>query len=472
MYGVVLDKGESVQIITGLLGHSRITTVTGYLLLVLVATACGACAPSGTELEGSALEDSDTSTSASGTSIPGSETPTTSAAAHFAEGREGDLDLIVYSDDEGRVFLTGPKGISPSRIDPGDGFFIWPVWSPAGDRIVFSGMSLDSGEPAALYLYRQGEESPRVVFRNETGTGAILPSMVHYPLWSPDGTWLALVVSRQEQLAMYLLHTDDLGSAEKILERAPLYASWSGDSRYLVVHGEDEHFVVDSGGEKFVTTLDDRDAQYRAPAWWPSGARYTLVVPNGDGGRNLVIKDAISNNRTTLGSVESGVAFLWSPDGSTLALARSRISVGGIYDTIEFFRADGTSVGSVIDDTIIAFYWSPDSSKLAYVTLTDQAGVFRWQVLDMEDENVQFVTEFKPSGPQITLFQFFDQFSYSHQVWSPGSDALVFAGRSAGGVISDVSGLFSGSQIIVASLDQTPSIRAIASGEMGFWSPH
>ena len=98
MYSVVLDKGESVQIITGLLGHSRITTVTGYLLLVLVATACGACAPSGTELEGSALEDSDTSTSAPGTSIPGSETPTTSAAAHFAEGREGDLDLIVYSD--------------------------------------------------------------------------------------------------------------------------------------------------------------------------------------------------------------------------------------------------------------------------------------------------------------------------------------------------------------------------------------
>ena len=460
-----------MQIITGLLGHSRITTVTGYLLLVLVATACGASAPSGTELEGSALEGSDTSSPVSGTSIPESKTSEASAAVRFAEGREGDLDLIAYSDEAGHVFLTGPKGISSSRIDPGNGFFSWPVWSPAGDRIVFSGTSLDSGEPAALYSYRQGEESPRVAFRNEPGTGAILPSMTHYPMWSPDGSRLGLVVSRQEQLAMYLLHVDNPGSAEKILERTPLYASWSGDSRYLVVHGEEEHFVVDSEGETLVTTLDGRDAQYRAPAWWPSGDRYALVAPNGDGGRDLVIADAISNKRTTLGSVESGVAFLWSPDGSTLALARSSISVGGIYDTIEFFRADGTSVGSVIDDTLIAFYWSPDSSKLAYVTLTAQPGVFRWQVLDMQDGNVQFVTEFKPSGPQITLFQFFDQFSYSHQVWSPGSDALVFAGRSVGGVISDVSGLFSGSQIIVASLDQTPSIRPIASGEMGFWSP-
>jgi Tol biopolymer transport system component len=460
-----------VQIITGLFGHSRITIVTGYLLLVLVATACGASTPSGTEPESLTSEGSDTPAPASGTSIPGSQTPAISAAVRFAEGREGDLDLIAYSDDEGRVFLTGPKGISPSRIDPGDGFFSWPVWSPAGDRIVFSGTSLDSGEPAALYSFLQGEESPRVAFRNELGTGAILPSMAHYPLWSPDGSRLALVVSRQEQLAMYLLHTDKPGSAEKVLERTPLYASWSGDSRYLVVHGEEEHFVVDSEGEKLVTALDVRDAQYRAPAWWPSGDRYTLVAPNSDGGRDLVIEEATTNKRTTLGPVESGVAFRWSPDGSTLALTRSRISVGGIYDTIEFFRADGIRVGSVIDDTLIAFYWSPDSSKLAYVTLSDQAGVFRWQVLDMEDGNVQFVTEFKPSGPQITLFQFFDQFSYSHQVWSPGSDALVFAGRPVGGVISDVSGLFFGSQILVASLDQTPSILPIASGEMGFWSP-
>jgi Tol biopolymer transport system component len=460
-----------VRIIIGLLGHSRITIVTGYLLLVLVATACGASAPSGTEPENPTLEGSDTSAPASGTSVPGSEIPTTSAAVRFAEGREGELDLIAYSDDEGRVFLTGPQGISPSRIDPGDGFFIWPVWSPTGDRIVFSGTSLDSGEPAALYSYSQGEESPQVVFRNEPGTGAILPSMAHYPLWSPDGSRLAIVASRQEQLAMYLLHTDNPGSAEKILERAPLYASWSGDSRYLVVHGEEEHFIVDSEGEKLVTALDYRDSQYRAPAWWPSGDRYTLVVPNSDGGRDLVIEEAISHERTTFGSVESGVAFRWSPDGSTLALARSRISVGGIYDTIEFFRADGTSIGPVIDDTLIAFYWSPDSSKLAYVTLADQAGVFRWQVLDMEDGNDQFVTEFKPSGPQITLFQFFDQFSYSHQVWSPDSDALVFSGRPVGGVISDVSGLLLGSQILVASLDQPPSILPIASGAMGFWSP-
>ena len=237
------------------------------------------------------------------------------------------------------------------------------------------------------------------------------------------------------------------------------------------MHGNEEHFVVDSEGPELVTALDDRDSFYRAPAWWPSGDRYVLAAADGDGGRALFIEEAFSERRTTLGSVESGVAFLWSPDGSTLAVARSRIPVGGIYDTLEFYSADGTSVGSVISDTLIAFYWSPDSSRLAYVTLAHQAGVFRWQVLDMVDGTVQFITEFKPTGPQITLFQFFDQFSYSHQVWSPGSDALVFAGRQAGGVISDVSGLFLGSQIIVANLGPTPSIRPIASGEMGFWSP-
>jgi Tol biopolymer transport system component len=441
------------------------------MFLVLVVAACGTSALSTDGPANPTPLAKDTVSSAPATAVPPPPPTAVPAAVRFAEGGDGTLDLIAYSDDEGRVFLTGRRETSASRIDPGDGFFSWPVWSPAGDRIVFSGTALDSGEPMALYAYVQGEGPPRVAFRNEAGSGAILRTMAHYPLWSPDGSQIALVVSKEEQLALYLLDTENPGAPEKVLERAPLYASWSGDSRYLVVHGDEEHFVVDSKGSELVTELPHRDAFYRAPAWWPSGDRYVLAAPDGLGGRALFIEEAFSNRRTTLGAVESGVAFRWSPDGSTLAVARSKIPVGGIYDTIEFYRADGTSVGSVINDTLIAFYWSPDSSKLAYVTLANQAAVFRWQVLDMEEESVQFVTEFKPTGPQITLFQFFDQFSYSHQIWSPGSDAFVFAGRLVGGVISDVSGLFLGPQIIVASLDPTPSLRAIANGEMGFWSP-
>lgn len=451
-------------------GTRRFAVIAGYVLLVLAAAACGTSGESPDASENPTPLAGDTALAPAST--PSSPQPTVVPAAElFAEERGGALDLIAYSDEEGRVFLTGPEGGNSSRIDPGDGFFSWPVWSPAGDRIVFSGTGLDSGLPMALYSYARDDGLPRVAFRNEAGTDAILPTMAHYPLWSPDGSQLALVVSRQEQLALYLLDTDNPGDAEFVLERAPLYASWSGDSRYLVVHGNEEHFVVDSEGSELVTVLSDRDAFYRAPAWWPSGDRYVLAASDGDGGRSLFIEDAFSEGRTTLGSVESGVAFLWSPDGSTLAVARSRIPVGGIYDTLEFFSADGASVGSVISDALIAFYWSPDSSRLAYVTLANQAAVFRWQVLDMVDGTVQFVTEFKPTGPQITLFQFFDQFSYSHQVWSPGSDALVFAGRVAGGVISGVSDLLLGSQIIVANLDPTPSIRPIANGEMGFWSP-
>ena len=441
------------------------------MLLALVVAACGTSdtSPDGSENPTPLARDT---LAPAPESTPSSPLPTVvPAAERFAVQGAGALDLIAYSDEEGRVFLTGPEGGNSSRIDPGDGFFSWPVWSPAGDRLVFSGTGLDSGLPMALYSYGLDDGLPRVAFRNEADTGAILPSMAHYPLWSPDGSRLALVVSRQEQLALYLLDIDNPGDAEFVLERAPLYASWSGDSRYLVVHGNEELFVVDSEGSELVTALDDRDAFYRAPAWWPSGDRYVIAAPDGDGGRSLFIEEAFSSRRTTLGPVESGVAFLWSPDGSTLAVARSKIPVGGIYDTLEFYSANGTSVGSDISDTLIAFYWSPDSSRIAYVTLANQAAIFRWQVLDMVDGTVQFVTEFKPTRAQITLFQFFDQFSYSHQVWSPDSDALVFAGRQAGGVISDVSGLFQGSQIIVANLDPTPSIRVIANGEMGFWSP-
>jgi hypothetical protein len=66
--------------------------------------------------------------------------------------------------------------------------------------------------------------------------------------------------------------------------------------------------------------------------------------------------------------------------------------------------------------------------------------VFRWNVLTVADGSSRGVVDFTPSSPQITLFQFFDQFAYSHTTWSPDSDALVFAGTMTGGAISAAAG--------------------------------
>ena len=63
-------------------------------------------------------------------------------------------------------------------------------------------------------------------------------------------------------------------------------------------------------------------------------------------------------------------AFLWSPAGRSLAVGRSQLRGGLIYDGVTFYSPDGTKQSVEIEGEAIAFFWSPDSSKLAYVTLS------------------------------------------------------------------------------------------------------
>ncbi len=350
------------------------------------------------------------------------------------------LNLIAYSDREGRVFVANPDGGAAARIEPCAGFFSRPVWSPSGDDIVFSGIPGESGAALEMHSYCLGDERARVIFTNEPRAGPILPNMAHYPLWAPDGSRIAIIATTERMLSLFLLDPSGSGGAELVLQQAPLYLSWSADSRHMVVHGGDQHFVVDTGGGLVVTDLEDREINYRVPAWWPSGERYAFVTQDQDGERSLFVADPYSGRRTLLDTVPGDAAFLWSPDGRTLAVAKSRSPAGGVYQGIELFLVGGARRGVEILDDVFAFYWSPDSTKLAYVTLVDGQGVFRWNVLTVADGSSRGVVDFTPSSPQITLFQFFDQFAYSHTTWSPDSDALVFAGTMTGGAISAAAG--------------------------------
>ena len=73
---------------------------------------------------------------------------------------------------------------------------------------------------------------------------------------------------------------------------------------------------------------------------------------------------------------------------------------------------------------------SPDGSRLAYITLSDAQGALRCVVVDMKSRRSRIALDFIPSSEQRTLFQFFDQYAYSHSPWSPDSANLVFAGHT------------------------------------------
>jgi hypothetical protein len=92
-------------------------------------------------------------------------------------------------------------------------------------------------------------------------------------------------------------------------------------------------------------------------------------------------------------------------------------------------------------------------------------------VLDLVTEERWPLVDFTPSLEQLTMFQFFDQFGYSHSQWSPDSDALVFAGVLSGDGVSASLGTQQASQIFVVSTEPFSSAEPIAEGIVAVWSP-
>ena len=379
---------------------------------------------------------------------------------------------IAYSDADGRIIVARPDGSSAVTVSPDDGLFGWPTWSPDGSELAFSGVRAEPDQLLlAMYAHRFADGSTRTVYTNERGSGPILPNMPHYPMWSPDGTQLSIMASHSTGLTIYVVDESPGDESDAVLRNAPLYASWSPDSTRMAVHGGLELFEVDLSGPTSETDgLGHADPGYRVPAWWPAGNRIAVVGRPDSGTRSLLTVDPDSRAVNVFVDVPVDAAFLWSPDGGLLAVAQSAVPGGVLYDGIALYDAEGELQSVGVTGTVYAFFWSPDGAKLAYVTPGAGATEILWNILDVTTGETWPLVQFIPSGPQITVFRFFDQFALSHNMWSPDSKALVFAG-TMGQAVQASYGTQTGSDIIVSEVGPVPLAKPIAKGLFAVWSP-
>jgi len=383
------------------------------------------------------------------------------------------VNLIAYADRDGQIMTARSDGSSPVKLSPDRGFFTWPVWSPDGKQLAFSGIPLDGNVPGDLTLYHVDlvDAEPRVIFENAPGMGPILTDMPHYPVWAPDSGRLAFMASAPEGLTLLIVDPRNGDAPGILIRRAPLYASWSDDSRRLVIHGGPDHFVADVGGEASVRSLDISAPAYRVPAWWPSGNKIGYLRQDELGRTGLYVADVDSGEREMFRELEGGAAFLWSPDGSSLAVGHSGSGNSFVNRGVALFTPEGVRLSVVIRSQVLAFFWSPDSRKLAYVVPSETRDSIRWMILDLATGERWPLVDFTPSLEQLTIFQFFDQFAYSHSQWSPDSDALVFAGVLSGDGVSASLGAQQASQIFVISTEPFSPAEPIAEGIVAVWSP-
>ena len=380
-----------------------------------------------------------------------------------------------------------PDGSDEQPVSTGDGLFTWPTWSPDGKTIAYSGIVRnDDDEPVVtLFGYDWEDEETHPIYQGEPGyAGLLADGVVHYPLWSPDSSKLAFVaVTERHGLSLFIDETASDAGPGFVLDSGPLWMSWSTDSSKLAIHRSVDHFLVSFEDVLAMQKVRLESDAYRVPAWRPDFSELALSSPIGRTSYGLYsapITDTGLVLPQPVLNVGPASAFHWSPNGSHLAVVDdvTPVRYGNtpilVYRQFRMLDSATFSEKARVEENVVAFFWSPDGNKIAVVTIEGAGGELRWTLLDVESGSTVRLADFTPSRDQLTMFQFFDQYAYSHMLWSPDSRYLIFSGRLS---LSASSAGFMGqsdrrgSKIFLIDTGPVVTVDEIAEGVLAFWSP-
>jgi TolB protein len=245
--------------------------------------------------------------------------------------------------------------------------------------------------------------------------------------------------------------------------------AWHRNNRLL------SYFEVESG-----QTHDSNLAPllFQAPAWSPIDDRVMVTIVDDATARttSLVLVNESGQVTTLRDGLQAVANFSWSPDGRFVAyrlLTRTGLTAVQVLDA-----QSGEVIANSQDVNVVAFFWAPDSKQIAYLTPDLRGGidapgyqaiqnqtqpvVLTWNVLDLERDQTRQLNRFIPTQPMLYLLSYFDQFSQSHQLWSPDSRYLVFGELAQGERVPTIS--------ILDTQSDGDAVTALGAGELGIWS--
>ena len=412
-----------------------------------------------------------------------SETP----AASQQEGVAA-VNRIAYTDAVGNLYTIKPDGtdsrtVAADRLASSAGhvqaqgigttaFYAWPTWSPDGTKLGISRVDFGGLNPiVSVHAVDIASDISTRLYENEPGANLVITSDApHYMYWSPDSSLLTFIASTPRALTLFSASPEGDGPAVQIATQGPIYFSWSRDGGSLLMHRMRGDLLVSR-----LASLQQQDQLtsaalgFRAPALSPDASRATYVAANGTG-LALFLADVQGRQPpVAIGEVGSNVAFLWSPVEDEIAVADTQSSTDPSYDRLRILNADGTGERVLLRESFMAFFWSPDGKQILYVTFDQGDNTLTWNIVSTAGGETRELLDFIPSPELFTLLNFFDQYAYSHSLWSPDGSQFVFAGILRRDLAQGNGASPLTLKVYVVDI-AAATAKEIASGRLAFWS--
>ena len=386
----------------------------------------------------------------------------------------GDLRLI-NPDGTGDERLTGDvrAGVLAQALERGDSYS-WPTWSPDGTRLAVSRVSV-AGRNPGLSVQLFDLSTGRMISAYENDVPApVADGAAHYIYWSPDGRYLTLLAPTREGLALFVRDYQADEAPAALVAGAPLYYHWAANSGVMAVHSGNRLMLVEPAPDGVQGHVLFDAAGFRAPALSPDGAQLAYAATEGE--VHGVFARAIGQAPFTethsprlLAEMRGLTAFAWSPDGSALAVSEQASLGSPLFSRLSLVPADGSPPSVLVEEDHLAFFWSPTGDRIAWVGVDSATREMELSVSPVSGGESRRLFRFSPTGEFFTYLSFFDQYAYSHSMWSPDGSALVVAGNDGPESGRRNGSGPSGGNIYAVDADTGESQR-IAAGKVAVWS--
>ncbi len=398
------------------------------------------------------------------------------------------VNRIAYINSDGALFTIDPDGSNGVQLTgavqagerPSDGplaqqlnqneLYAWPTWSPDGSKLAVSRVLLrEEGADMALQVVDVHTAMFTTVYRNQ-GTSLVAAGVPHYIYWAPDNRTLSFLAVAGGSVTLFLWDAVVGGEPIAVESNTPLYYHWASDSGAMVMHSGSELKLRYSppSGSQIPMVADAR--RFRVPAFSPDASRVAYVRDIASGGGLFVAPINDLDAAQQIMEVGAMAAFLWAPDGSTIAVADQGRPGTTLFDRLHLVPAAGGEPRELANERFMSFFWSPSGEKIAWTAVDAQHGQIEWAVTSISSGEQRRFLRFRPTREVLTMLSFFDQYAYSYSPWSPDGTALVVAGTR-----EDLTDHRNGSGpaapgIYVLDAEGGGEPRQIAAGSLTFWS--